>query len=469
MADKSLYQLPSASDVGLTDLVYLEQVDEHAEEGFVTKNVQAAILGETIVSEFQYSSSGLVTEDKTIIGAINEIAEGGGGAGAFYITMTQSGSSYSVDKTKDEIDGAYANGQALVVIFNVTPKKYFYLAEFKDNTSYKDYYFSYQMRQGAWDFCLTTHSGGVVIQNFNITTLARIDNTATETSSAWSSSKTHAEDLATLSSAESYTDEAIVDILPTETASGSVANFETSLALPLVECKAQIVPIQEGTGDPSPSNVRPISGWTACTISHSGADMSNPTEYEIDLDGTVYVGELDVKRGVLKINGELITLNGSEAWYATSVSTVFYTPFTYAPIVCDTYSVKSAGYPANMTNYTMEQSVDFQRLQIRDDRFSSASDFAANLANDNVRLVKRLATPIEVSLTPEEITTLAGVNNVWADTGDIEVEFKMSIKDYIDSKLASLSSGTRSVKSIEEPKTEEKTEEKETEGGENER
>lgn len=50
------------------------------------------------------------------------------------------------------------------------------------------------------------------------------------------------------------------------TASGDIAMFSTDMAAPLKSCVVTINPVQEGSGDPSPDNVRPISGWTACNV-----------------------------------------------------------------------------------------------------------------------------------------------------------------------------------------------------------
>lgn len=51
-----------------------------------------------------------------------------------------------------------------------------------------------------------------------------------------------------------------------EAASGDIATFSTDMAAPLKSCVVTINPVQEGSGDPSPDNVRPISGWTACNV-----------------------------------------------------------------------------------------------------------------------------------------------------------------------------------------------------------
>lgn len=52
-----------------------------------------------------------------------------------------------------------------------------------------------------------------------------------------------------------------------------------------------------------------------------------------------------------------------------------------------------------------------------------------------VQLVYELVTPIEYQLTQQEVTTLLGTNNIWADTGDVEVTYTVDTKLYIDSKI----------------------------------
>lgn len=63
----------------------------------------------------------------------------------------------------------------------------------------------------------------------------------------------------------------------TATATGNPLTFETDLARPLKSLEIPFTPIQSGSGDPSPTNVRPISGWNATTINHTGANLLNGT------------------------------------------------------------------------------------------------------------------------------------------------------------------------------------------------
>ena len=45
------------------------------------------------------------------------------------------------------------------------------------------------------------------------------------------------------------------------TSSGNIATFNADLIAPIKSAKIYFNPIQSGTGDPSPTNIRPISGW----------------------------------------------------------------------------------------------------------------------------------------------------------------------------------------------------------------
>ena len=51
-----------------------------------------------------------------------------------------------------------------------------------------------------------------------------------------------------------------------ESVKDDIANFTTNMKAPLKECKVYFEPIQEGEGDPSPDNIRPINGWTGVNI-----------------------------------------------------------------------------------------------------------------------------------------------------------------------------------------------------------
>lgn len=60
----------------------------------------------------------------------------------------------------------------------------------------------------------------------------------------------------------------------THTVSGSIATVRSPAVAPIESLKVHFSPIQEGTGDPSPSNIRPITGWTGVKLYSGQSDFN---------------------------------------------------------------------------------------------------------------------------------------------------------------------------------------------------
>ena len=60
-----------------------------------------------------------------------------------------------------------------------------------------------------------------------------------------------------------------------DTASGDIASFPDGTATPLKALIVNVEPVQAGTGDPSPSNIRPISGRSGCDVTRTGKNLAN--------------------------------------------------------------------------------------------------------------------------------------------------------------------------------------------------
>lgn len=58
------------------------------------------------------------------------------------------------------------------------------------------------------------------------------------------------------------------------TATGNPLTFLTDLAKPLKSLLIPFTPIQQGTGDPSPTNVRNILPWDGLTVKHGGKESA---------------------------------------------------------------------------------------------------------------------------------------------------------------------------------------------------
>lgn len=61
---------------------------------------------------------------------------------------------------------------------------------------------------------------------------------------------------------------------------GDLVTFDAPAALPILDGTFDITAVQSGTGDPSPTNVRPISGFTGMNISRTGKNLLPNKTYQ---------------------------------------------------------------------------------------------------------------------------------------------------------------------------------------------
>lgn len=87
-------------------------------------------------------------------------------------------------------------------------------------------------------------------------------------------------------------------------ASGAVVSFSDGADLPLKSLNVDIEPVQSGTGDPSPDNVRPISGWSAVNVTRCGKNLLD------DVTPTVVNAYVSNQNGrpILRSSGESRTV-----------------------------------------------------------------------------------------------------------------------------------------------------------------
>ena len=63
-----------------------------------------------------------------------------------------------------------------------------------------------------------------------------------------------------------------------KTVTGSLIHITDALALPAEALTVNVEPVQAGSGDPSPENVRPISGRTSATVTRTGKNLVNTSD-----------------------------------------------------------------------------------------------------------------------------------------------------------------------------------------------
>ena len=167
--------------------------------------------------------------------------------------------------------------------------------------------------------------------------------------------------------------------------------------------------------------------------------------YTIALGQTVYGGRLDVTNGTLTVDRAMVDMgtltyghresNGRHIFYTEGLNTA---PCVSVSIpinaICPIY--RAVAQNVTWVNYDMSYYyVGNTRIDIVNNAYSDAATFKT--AMSGVQLVYELATPIEIQLDPVTISTISGqTNNVWADAGDVTVEYAADLKAYIDSKIA---------------------------------
>lgn len=217
-------------------------------------------------------------------------------------------------------------------------------------------------------------------------------------------------------------------------ASGAVASFADGASAGLAKCIAEMVPKQAGSGTPSPDNVRPISGSTSVTVTISDGETS--TTKTTALGQTVYGGRLNVLTGELTIDRAIITIT-SESQFTT-----FSADSTYGSLVTiasdgkadnsNIMSISDMALGISNNDRVSPDYVSLDRCYIDDNgrvRLRASKDVTISTKADmltrflNAQVVYILATPQTVQLTPQEVNSLLGQNNISADTGDVDIVY----------------------------------------------
>lgn len=226
---------------------------------------------------------------------------------------------------------------------------------------------------------------------------------------------------------------------------------------PVKSLAVNIEPVQAGSGDPSPDNVRPISGWTALNIVVSPTtDAEDGAAYPVTLPaeaGTVYGGTLTINSdgsGELVVDhvrhtlptgnytklgntdGAVFTRNRNNVWDERPVG-LNSGGIVLADKLLPVEQLSASAYtPYSVCIYNAAN--NYIRVGLPNDVVSTPEELSEWLTNNPVVVVYQIATPVTYSLTAPQVRTLLGVNNIWADAGPVSAEYTADTKMYIDSQ-----------------------------------
>ena len=214
-----------------------------------------------------------------------------------------------------------------------------------------------------------------------------------------------------------------------------IASFQAQRAQDLTGLTVRIDPIQEGTGDPSPTNIRPISGRTGMTVTVQSGETQN--EYSVTWEtiaGTVYGGTLDVVSGVLTVDRGFAELSEDWKWrksssypggYIVNRDVVPGTAKFRIPFVCSHAKTVTQNENYVFGTCYCDVSLNF-RIMGESSTIQDWKDYitAQRTAGTPVQICYYIDTPQTYQLTGAEVRTLAGFNQIYSDAGPvIDIKF----------------------------------------------
>lgn len=231
--------------------------------------------------------------------------------------------------------------------------------------------------------------------------------------------------------------DAIERYAPEFTESGAVVTCYPIGGFPL-NVVSQITPIQAGSGDASPTNIRPLSAHTAVKVTI--ANDAESIKYNTEFGQEAYCGTFDWSTGLLTLTNKMLTLTGNESgWSKYDTGSVLnfglmgdskkgtsdvYGYCSHVKTVASGNITWSGVRKTNVNGGFETYAVSFWGLP--DNEVSTWTNYLKEQANSGtpVQILYQLEVPITVQLTPREILSLDGANNVYSDTGDTTVTGK---------------------------------------------
>lgn len=203
----------------------------------------------------------------------------------------------------------------------------------------------------------------------------------------------------------------------------------------IVETVLEFLPIQSGTGDPSSTNIRELSGRNSVDIT------INNEATAINLGTTIYSGNLNINTGVLtETYGYLDCTNvdwhlsGNKFWvYAGSMKNVSGGSVGY----CNMYKpIKGIANNNGEISFGDSRYSSSPRIVIVDSNYSTVEQFKeylATMANNGTPLivVYPLATPLTSEIAPISYDIITGENTISTTADDMNITYYVNLSKYL--------------------------------------
>ena len=216
--------------------------------------------------------------------------------------------------------------------------------------------------------------------------------------------------------------------LPVKTASGAIASFADGAdGVPVKSCSVSFTP---SGGGGTPSAPVAIQGHSGITLTNKD-NMSTPTHTDTYTDTfgqTIYGGTRDLTTDKASVTYALLNLavadmNNADSYPGWKNSGIMQYVTTGDTVLNDEKTNVGTGYGYNTTG-----TKDIVYLPKSLYNNMTQTQWKTNYPDLVIQIAVPLATPTEITgLTPHEIDTLYGDNNIYADTGTTAVEYRADI------------------------------------------
>lgn len=291
-----------------------------------------------------------------------------------------------------------------------------------------------------------------------------------------------------------------IETNPQEFEPADIVSFETDVEEDVTKLQVSMNPKQSGSGTPSPDNVRPISGWSSVEVYKSGVNLwdeemeegffstsngekifnnavlrsANMTLCKPNTD--IYVKISDAcsfmwygankeylgYRGTVNAN-TVITIPDNVHYFNFGITKEYYGHDAYNHDISINYPSTDHDYHAyngqtitkNLGRTVYGGTLDVVSGVLTVDRgyiasyngetlpstwISDRDEYASGTTPTiGAEVVYELATPQTYQLTPTEVNTLVGENNIWSNAGQVELRIAESTRDVLSLKQMPLS------------------------------
>lgn len=196
-----------------------------------------------------------------------------------------------------------------------------------------------------------------------------------------------------------------------------------------------------------------VSGYGGTTYNHDMSVNYPATDtayhaytgdtYTTTLGQTVYGGKLDVVSGVLTVDMAIVDL-GTLNWSNNSTGTNAFEGYSLgltnkvygiANFVSDQF--KKVTTFTDTADYTIRGQDDNVTIKVKVPNTTASNSLALKtwLQSQNAHICYQITNPTSYQLTPTQVKSLLGANNVFADAGSVDVIYCADAKTYTDGKI----------------------------------